>query len=36
MRIGFFRLIAAHPDWTLEDIMLAMEERRIPGKRGAV
>ena len=32
----FFRLIAAHPDWTLDEIVLAMEKEGIPGKRSAV
>jgi len=32
----FFQLNAAHPDWTLDEIVLAMEKKGIPGKRSAV
>lgn len=32
----FFQVNAAHPDWTLDEIVLAMEKKGIPGKRGAV
>ncbi len=29
-------MIAAHPDWTLDEIVMAMEKKGIPGKRSAV
>jgi transposase len=32
----FFQLIAAHPDLTLDEIVVAMEKKGISGKRGAV
>ena len=29
-------LVAAHPDWTLEEILAAMHKQRIPGSRTAL
>jgi transposase len=29
-------LVAEHPDWTLDEILVAMHKRRIPGSRTAL